>query len=258
MLDRDGVAALHDLTGRVVVVTGGSRGIGLAVAHAFAAQGARVVVSSRKAEACDEAVALIRSAGGEAVAVPAPAGNLDDLEALAAATVDAFGGIDVLVNNASNPLALPIGSITVDAYAKSFDVNVRGPLFMFQACLPYLLESDHAAVVNVISAAAFLHTPGGALYGAAKAALLHFTRSMAAEYATAGIRVNALAPGPTDTTMVRNTGPEGAASMARSTRLGRLADADEMVGAVLYMASEASSFMTGQCITVDGGLVPAR
>ncbi|GIT46026.1 MAG: hypothetical protein Ct9H300mP12_06110 [Acidimicrobiales bacterium] len=113
-------------------------------------------------------------------------------------------------------------------------------------------------MVNVISAGAFLHTPGGALYGAAKAALLHFTRSMAAEYATAGIRVNALAPGPTDTTMVRNAGPEEAASMARSTRLGRLADADEMVGAVLYMASEASSFMTGQCITVDGGLVPAR
>lgn len=258
MLDRNGVAALHDLTGRVAVVTGGSRGIGLAVAHAFAAQGARVVVSSRKAEACDEAVASIRSAGGEAVAVPAHAGNLDDLEALVAATVDAFGGIDVLINNAANPLALPIGSITLDAYAKSFDVNVRGPLFLFQSCLPYLLESEHAAVVNVISAGAFLHTPGGALYGAAKAALLHFTRSMAAEYATAGIRVNALAPGPTDTTMVRSTGPEGAASMARSTRLGRLADADEMVGAVLYMASEASSFMTGQCITVDGGLVPAR
>ena len=229
MLDRNGVAALHDLTGRVAVVTGGSRGIGLAVAHAFAAQGARVVVSSRKAEACDEAVASIRSAGGEAVAVPAHAGNLDDLEAL------------VRDDQRSLPFA-----------------NVRGPLFLFQSCLPYLLESEHAAVVNVISAGAFLHTPGGALYGAAKAALLHFTRSMAAEYATAGIRVNALAPGPTDTTMVRSTGPEGAASMARSTRLGRLADADEMVGAVLYMASEASSFMTGQCITVDGGLVPAR
>ncbi len=96
------------------------------------------------------------------------------------------------------------------------------------------------------------------MYGAAKAALLHFTRSMAAEYAQSGIRVNALAPGPTDTTMVRNTGEAGAASMARSTRLGRLAGADEMVGAVLYMASDASSFMTGQCMTVDGGLVPAR
>ncbi|MDG2428031.1 MAG: glucose 1-dehydrogenase [Acidimicrobiales bacterium] len=258
MLDRVEVEALHDLTGRVALVTGGSRGIGLAVACAFAAQGARVVVSSRRSEACDEAVASIRSSGGEATAVPAHIGRLEDLERLVAATVGAYGGIDILVNNAANPLALPIGSITEDAYLKSFDVNVRGPLFLFQSCLEHLLVSDHAAVVNVISAAAFLSTPGAALYGAAKAALLHFTRSMAAEYATAGIRVNALAPGPTDTTMVRNIGEAGAMSMAQSTRLGRLADADEMVGAVLYMASDASSFMTGQCITVDGGLVPAR
>ncbi len=258
MLDRDAIAGLHDLTGRVAVVTGGSRGIGLAVAHALAAQGAKVVVSSRKAEACDEAVAAIRTAGGEALSVPGHAGDLDDLERLAATTVAEYGGIDVLVNNAANPVAQPIGEITPEAFAKSFEVNVRGPLFLFQACLEHLLASDHAAVVNVVSAGAFLQTPGGSLYGAGKAALLHFTGSMAAEYATRGIRVNALAPGPTDTTMVRNTGEEGAASMARSTRMRRLADADEMVGAVLYLASDASSFMTGQCLTVDGGLVPAR
>ena len=96
------------------------------------------------------------------------------------------------------------------------------------------------------------------MYGAGKAALLSFTRSMAAEYAGRGIRVNALAPGPTDTTMVRNTGPEASASMAHASYLKRLADPDEMVGAVLYMASDAGSFMTGQCLTVDGGIVPAR
>jgi NAD(P)-dependent dehydrogenase (short-subunit alcohol dehydrogenase family) len=131
-------------------------------------------------------------------------------------------------------------------------------LFLFQACLPHLLVSDHASVVNVISAGAFLNTPGVSMYGAGKAALLHFTRSMAAEYASRGIRVNALAPGPVDTTMVRNTGPERAAGMARSNYMKRLGEPDEMVGAVLYMASDAGSFMTGQCLTVDGGMVPAR
>ena len=155
-------------------------------------------------------------------------------------------------------MAQPIGEITPEAFAKSFDVNVRGPLFLFQACLPHLLVSDHASVVNVISAGAFLNTPGTSMYGAGKAALLHFTRSMAAEYASRGIRVNALAPGPVDTTMVRNTGPESTASMARSNYMKRLGEPDEMVGAVLYMASDAGSFMTGQCLTVDGGMVPAR
>ena len=129
---------------------------------------------------------------------------------------------------------------------------------MFQACLPHLLTSDHASVVNVISAGAFLSTPGVSMYGAGKAALLSFTRSMAAEYAARGIRINALAPGATDTTMVRNIGPEASASMARASHLKRLADPDEMVGAVLYMASDAGSFMTGQCLSVDGVMVPAR
>ena len=258
MLDRDGVAALHDLTGRVAVVTGGSRGIGRAVAEAFAAQGASVVVASRKAEACDGAVAAIRAVGGEALAVPTHVGNLDDLQRLADSAAGEYGGIDILVNNAANPVAQPIGEITAEAFAKSFEVNVRGPLFLFQACLPHLLASDHASVVNVISAGAFLSTPGVSMYGAGKAALLSFTRSMAAEYAARGIRINALAPGATDTTMVRNIGPEASASMARASHLKRLADPDEMVGAVLYMASDAGSFMTGQCLTVDGGMVPAR
>ena len=258
MLDRDGVAALHDLTGRVAVVTGGSRGIGRAVAEAFAAQGASVVVASRKVEACEEAVAAIRAVGGEALAVPTHVGDLDDLQRLADSAASKYGGIDILVNNAANPVAQPIGGITAEAFAKSFEVNVRGPLFLFQACLPHLLASDHASVVNVISAGAFLSTPGVSMYGAGKAALLSFTRSMAAESAARGIRVNALAPGATDTTMVRSTGPEALASMARASHLKRLADPDEMVGAVLYMASDAGSFMTGQCLTGDGGMVPAR
>ncbi|MBC8364330.1 MAG: glucose 1-dehydrogenase [Actinobacteria bacterium] len=260
-MDRTEIAALHDLTGRVAIVTGGSRGIGRAVAEALAAQGARVVVASRRADACAEVVAAIRGAGGEALAVPAHLGESEDAERLAAATVEAFGGIDIVVNNAANALAEPLGGITVAGFDKSFAVNVRGPVLLVQACLPHLEASGHAAVVNVVSAGAFLPSPGRSLYAAGKTALLSFTRSMAAELAgrgPGGIRVNALAPGPVDTDMVRNTGEAAVAGMARATFMGRLASPDEMVGAVLFMVSDASSFMTGQCLMVDGGLVPAR
>ena len=257
-MDRAEIAALHDLTGRVAIVTGGSRGIGRAVSEGLAAQGARVVVASRKADACEEVAAAIRGAGGEALAVPAHLGEPEDAERLVAATVEAFGGVDIVVNNAANALAEPLGGITLAGFDKSFAVNVRGPVLLVQACLAHLEVSEHSAVVNVVSAGAFLPSPGRSLYAAGKSALLSFTRSMAAELAGRGSRVNALAPGPVDTDMVRNTGEAGVAGMARATFMGRLASPDEMVGAVLYMVSDASSFMTGQCLIVDGGLVTAR
>ena len=257
-MNRAEIAALHDLTDRVAIVTGGSRGIGRAVSEGLAAQGARVVVASRKADACEEVAAAIRGAGGEALAVPAHLGEPEDAERLVAATVEAFGGVDIVVNNAANALAEPLGGITLAGFDKSFAVNVRGPVLLVQACLAHLEVSGHSAVVNVVSAGAFLPSPGRSLYAAGKSALLSFTRSMAAELAGRGIRVNALAPGPVDTDMARNTGEAGVAAMARATFMGRLASPDEMVGAVLYMVSDASSFMTGQCLIVDGGLFIAR
>ncbi|MDP6492984.1 MAG: SDR family oxidoreductase [Acidimicrobiales bacterium] len=257
-MDRAEIAALYDLTDRVAIVTGGSRGIGRAVSEGLAAQGARVVVASRKADACEGVAAAIRDAGGEALAVPAHLGEPEDAERLVAATVEAFGGVDIVVNNAANALAEPLGGITLAGFDKSFAVNVRGPVLLVQACLAHLEVSGHSAVVNVVSAGAFLPSPGRSLYAAGKSALLSFTRSMAAELAGRGIRVNALAPGPVDTDMARNTGEAGVAAMARATFMGRLASPDEMVGAVLYMVSDASSFMTGQCLIVDGGLFIAR
>jgi|TARA_Y100000294_G_scaffold46505_1_gene43177 NAD(P)-dependent dehydrogenase (short-subunit alcohol dehydrogenase family) len=257
-VDRAEIAALYDLTDRVAIVTGGSRGIGRAVSEGLAAQGARVVVASRKADACEGVAAAIRDAGGEALAVPAHLGEPEDAERLVAATVEAFGGVDIVVNNAANALAEPLGGITLAGFDKSFAVNVRGPVLLVQACLAHLEVSGHSAVVNVVSAGAFLPSPGRSLYAAGKSALLSFTRSMAAELAGRGIRVNALAPGPVDTDMARNTGEAGVAAMARATFMGRLASPDEMVGAVLYMVSDASSFMTGQCLIVDGGLFIAR
>lgn len=255
-MDREQLDAMFDMAGRVVIVTGGTRGIGLALAEGYVAAGAKVVVASRKPDACLAAEDHLRALGGEAFGVPTHMGDLDSIEALVASTVEHFGAIDVVVNNAANALAQPLGQMTPEAFAKSFDVNVRGPVFLCQEALPHLERSDHAAILNVISAGAFLFSAMVSMYAAGKAAMLSFTRSFAAELAPKGIRVNALAPGPVDTDMVRATGPEGTEVIRASTILGRLASPDEMVGAALLLTSDAGSFITGQAVAVDGGLVP--
>ena len=249
------VDTLFRLDGRVAVVTGGTRGIGRAVAEGFAAAGARVVVASRKAEACEETAAALRAAGAEAVGVPCHMGSLDDVRGLVAATVDRFGGIDVIVNNAANALTEPVGAFTEAGFAKSVEVNVRGPVFLVQEALPHLKASEHASVINVVSAGAWLFSAYVAMYAAAKAAMVSYTKSIAADLAPHGVRVNALAPGTVDTDMVRNTGPEAAESMARAALLRRAASPDEMVGPALFLASDASSFVTGSVVHADGGLV---
>lgn len=253
-MDRDALLGTFDLTDRVAIVTGGSRGIGRAVAHGFAAMGARVVIASRKAEACDAVAAEIVEAGGQALACPTHVGDPDALAHLVATTVEVFGGIDVVVNNAANPLALPIGSITPEAFEKSHSVNLRGPLFLVQEALPHLRASAHPAVVNVVTAGIFTSGAYLSLYVSAKNALMAMTRAMATELAGDGIRVNALAPGTIDTDMVRAMPDDFQRMATRSQLIKRLGRPDEMVPPVLFLASEASSFMTGQCLTVDGGL----
>ena len=255
-MDKAKHAELFDLHGRVAIVTGGTRGIGRAIAEGFVAAGARVVVGSRKADACVETEKHLRELGGEAVGVPTHMGELDALQSLVARTVDEFGGVDIVVNNAANALTQPLGQFTPEAWQKSFDVNLRGPVFLVQAALPYLERSEHAAVINVISAGAFLFSANVAMYSAAKAGLMSFTRAMAADFAPRGIRVNALAPGTVDTDMVRANPPEAQAAMANASPMRRAASPDEMVGPAIYLASDASSFMTGQVLLVDGGLTP--
>ncbi len=244
------------MTDRTVIVTGGTRGIGLALAQGYVLAGARVVVASRKAEACEQATRHLRDLGGEAIGVPTHLGEIDDLATLVSRTVSEFGGVDVLVNNAANPLAQPLGQLTVDALTKSFEVNLRGPVLLVQEALPHLKASPHAAVLNMVSVGAFIFAPMLSIYAAMKSALMSFTRSMAAEFASDGIRVNALAPGPVDTDMMRKNPQEAIDGMVAGTLMGRLASADEMIGAALLLTSDAGSYITGQVIIADGGGTP--
>ena len=248
------VLASFDLSGRVAIITGGSRGIGRAIADGFASLGAHVVVASRKAEACDAAVAEITAAGGSALAVATHIGKPDQLDALVAATVDRFGGVDIVVNNAANPLALPIGSITSDALAKSYEANLRGPLLLVQAAMPHLAASEHAAVINMITAGVFAYGPYVSMYVAMKSALRSMTGSMAAELAPSGVRVNALAPGTVRTDMVTTMPPEFQDAAVDTQLIKRMANPSEMVPGAVFLASDASSFMTGQTLVLDGGM----
>jgi NAD(P)-dependent dehydrogenase (short-subunit alcohol dehydrogenase family) len=255
-MDRQKLASLHDLTGRVAIVTGGTRGIGRAIAEGFVCAGATVVVASRKADACAETEAHLRSLGGDALGVATHMGDVASINALVDTTVDTYGRLDIVVNNAANALTLPLGQLTEDAWAKSLDTNLRGPTFLVERALPHLEASGNAAVLNVISAGAFLFSAHVAMYSAGKAGLMAMTRAMAAAYAAKGIRVNALAPGTVDTDMVRNNGPEAAESMANASFMRRAAHADEMVGPALLLCSDAGSFVTGQVLIADGGLTP--
>ncbi len=254
MMNRAQLNQMFDLSGRVAVVTGGSRGIGKAIAGGFAAAGAKVVIASRKAEACNAVAAEINQAGGEALAVPTHLGDLAALENLVAATIGRFGALDILVNNAANALALPVGQITPEAFDKSISVNLRGPLFLVQYALPHLQKSKHASVINVISAGVFTSAQYVGLYTAGKAGLRTMTRTMAHELAPQNIRVNAIAPGTVDTDMVRNNDEAAQAAMRDASPLKRMAAPDEMIGMALYLASDAGSFATGQTFIVDGGL----
>jgi len=254
-VDADRLRALYNLTGRTAIVTGGTRGIGRAIAGGLVAAGANVAVASRKAEACAQTATEL---GDNAIGVPTQMGELADIDALVARTVDTFGGVDIVINNAANALAQWIGELTPEAWQKAHDVNVRGPVFLVQAALPHLERSEHAAVVNLISVGAFMFNVRTGMYAGAKAAMWAWTHTMAAELAHKGngIRVNALAPGPVETDMMLANGEDALRRSGQATLLGRHAQPEEMVGPALFLVSDAASYVTGQVLVADGGMLP--
>jgi gluconate 5-dehydrogenase len=249
-------AERFDLSGRVALVTGGSRGLGRAIAEGLARAGCDVVITSRKGEACEQAAKEIREATGRAaVALPAHVGNWEALPELIDAIYERFGRLDVLVNNAGiNPATMGLMDVTSEYFDKLFSVNVKGPLRLAQLAAPRMAAAGGGSIINVITVGAYGASPGQATYAASKAALLQLTKTMAAEWASLGVRVNALAPGPFMTDMMRGAEkvPGFLEAAAGATLQNRIADPDEIVGAALFLASDASSFVTGEDIKVSG------
>jgi NAD(P)-dependent dehydrogenase (short-subunit alcohol dehydrogenase family) len=248
---------VFDLSGRVALVTGATRGLGRAAAEGLARAGASVAVNGRKPEACERVAEEIATATGrETLAAPCHVASWDELPGLVERVVARFGRIDVLVNNAGiNPLPKPIAQMTQEYWDKLHAVNVKGPLRLAQLVAPVMARGGGGSIVNVVTVGAFIYSPAMAAYTAGKAALVNLTRVMAAEWAAQGIRVNALAPGSFMTDMMRGAAQlpgflEGSASLSLQKRI---AEPDEIAGSVVYLASRASSFVTGTVLMVTGG-----
>jgi NAD(P)-dependent dehydrogenase (short-subunit alcohol dehydrogenase family) len=239
---------------KIVVITGGSKGLGRAMALGFAAAGADVVVASRKLYACEQVASEVRSMGRHALAVSCHVGDWSQCEALVAATVAEFGRIDVLVNNAGiAPVPPSLMGVTSELFDKTIDVNVKGPLRLSA------LAADHmpagGAIINISSKASTHPSPFTVVYAVAKAGLNAFTAAASQEFGPRGIRVNGIICGTFDTDSLRRALPSDEAWQAAATRVsvGRVARADEIVGTALFLASDASSYMSGEMVVLDGG-----
>jgi NAD(P)-dependent dehydrogenase (short-subunit alcohol dehydrogenase family) len=251
---------LFDLTGRVAIVTGSTKGIGRAMVEGLARAGASVVVSSRKQELCDSVGAEIADAtGADVLALACHVGEWDAIPAFVERVVERFGHIDVLVNNAGiNPAPVTVGDMTLEYWRKVFSVNLEGPLRMSQQVAPVMRDAGGGSIVNIGTMAAYGPGPAICAYGASKAALLNLTKAMAMEWAPWNVRVNVLSPGPFMSEMMQGAASRDAGYLdmvAGGTHLKRVADPDEIVGPVLYLASDASSFVTADDISVSGGML---
>ncbi|HEU0310831.1 MAG TPA: SDR family oxidoreductase [Sphingomicrobium sp.] len=252
------IPRLFDLTGKVAIVTGSSRGIGLAIAAAMAEHGARVVISSRKQDACDEVAHAINAQHGDqrAIAVAANISSKDDLQHLVDETGKAFGKVDVLVcNAASNPYYGPMAGISDDQFRKILDNNVIANHWLISMVAPEMLERGEGSIIIVSSIGGLTSSTMIGAYNISKAADFQLARNLAAEFGPRGVRVNCIAPGLVKTDFARALweDPETLKAVTRSTPLRRIGEPHEIAGAAVYLASPASTFMTGQAMIVDGG-----
>ena len=250
----DRLATLFDLTGRCAIVTGGSRGLGRAMAIGLADAGALVVVASRKLDAGEALVAEIRSTGGEAAAVSVNMSDPNAPRTVVEGALAAFGRIDVVINNAATVLDRALENLDASAFVGAFTTNLLAPMLLIREARPHLAASGHGAVVNIVSIAMEGSSPGRYLYPPVKAGLAQVTKTLARDLAPDGIRVNAISPGTFRTDMVTKAFDDRIlARVASSTPLGRIGDPGEIVGPALLLVSDAGSFITGEVLTVDGG-----
>lgn len=255
--------SLFDLTGKVALITGSSRGIGRAIALRMAEHGARVVISSRKREACDAVVAEIEAAhgAGRAVAIPASISVKDELEALVTETEARLGPVDVLVcNAASNPYYGPLAGISDAQFRKILENNVLANHWLIQRVAPGMVARRDGAIVIVSSIGALKGSPVIGAYNVSKAADLQLARNYAVEYGPANVRVNCLCPGLIRTDFARALweDSEMLAATTDAAPLRRIGEPDEIAGAAVFLASAAGRFVTGQALVIDGGVTIAR
>jgi len=249
-------ADMFDLSGKVALITGASRGIGEATARLLARHGARVVVASRKLDACEKVAADIRKQGGDAVAMACHIGAMDQIEALFAGIDEKFGRLDILVNNAAaNPYYGHILDTDLAAFDKTVEVNIRGYFFMSIEAGKRMRKQGGGAIVNVASVNGVRPGPMQGIYSITKAAVINMTQSFAKECGQFNIRVNALLPGLTRTKFASalTENEQARDYYLKFVPLGRMAEPEEMAGSVLFLVSDASSYTTGSCITADGG-----
>jgi NAD(P)-dependent dehydrogenase (short-subunit alcohol dehydrogenase family) len=250
--------SLFDLTGKVAVVTGSSRGIGRAIAHRLAEHGARIVISSRKAEACAAVVAEIEAkyGAGSALSIPANISSKEDLRRLASDAATHFGRIDILVcNAASNPYYGPLSDISDDQFRKILDNNIIANHWLISFVAPQMIERREGSIVIVSSVGGLKASTTIGAYNISKAADFQLARNLAAEFGPHNVRVNCIAPGLIRTDFARALweNPDNLRTYNARTPLGRIGEPDEIAGAAVFLASPASTFMTGQAIVVDGG-----
>ncbi len=249
---------LFDLDGKIAFVSGASRGIGAAIAQLLAQQGAHVIVSSRRLESCEAIVETITAAGGQATAMACHIGEMEQISAVFARIREQFGRLDILVNNAAaNPFFGNILDTDLGAFQKTVDVNIRGYFFMSVEAGKLMRETGAGSIINVASVNGVTPAHMQGIYSVTKAAVISMTKAFAKDCASFGIRCNALLPGLTDTKFASAlTSNEAILKHAlQIIPLNRVADPSEMAGAVLYLASDASSYTTGTTLTVDGGML---
>jgi len=247
------------LAGKVAIITGGGRGIGAAISSRFAAEGARVVVAGRALDVAEAQVESIRTAGGEALAVSADVAEREQIEALVARTVEHYGPPDILVNNAGIFVADDPLELTEEAWQRTMSVDLEGVWWLTREVLPHMIDRG-GAIVSIASTHSYLIVPGCFPYPVAKHALIGLTRSLAAEYASRGVRINAVAPAYIDTDMAAGyfestSDPEGERERVAGLHpIGRIGQPEEVAGPALFLASDDASFISGEVLMVDGGI----
>lgn len=247
---------LFDLSGKVAVITGSTKGIGKAIAEAFAQAGARVVISSRKKDKCEEVATQINEAGGEALAVACNISHKDQLQNLVDTTIDKWQQIDVLVCNAAvNPYYGPLAEIPDDAFDKIMDTNVKSNLWLCNMVIPQMATRKQGSVIIVSSIGGLKGNDKLGAYGLSKAADMQLARNLAVEWGPSNIRTNCIAPGLVRTDFARTLweDPKANAQAIASYPIGRLGEPEDIAGAAVFLAAPAGSFVTGHTLVIDGG-----